>query len=904
MFDHMKGNIMRVLRQLACVAVLSAFVIVIGNARELTDKQKQKIHPDFQVLIQEDVDGRVLGKNAPEVHDAIIFSTRPDVVRAAGVHVNSAFPAFVTARVSTEDMVRLADLDEVSFLDPGSTNKIAIDVSVPETNARLLHVGQVNNSPYKGQGAIVLVFDTGIDWKHLDFRDPSDTTKSRILAIWDQTLTAGAGESNPTDFNYGVEYTKTQIDNEIDGSPAGFVREKDINGHGTHVMGIAAGNGRAVVGKYIGMAPLADLIVVKGGDGSFSETRMIDALSYAHMKALALGKPIAVNFSIGGQQGPHDGTRPYEQAINSFVGYQGRAVSVSAGNDGDVSIHTEGTIAAGGTATFTINLPTYTVAAGSENDFGFEVWFLTSPAASATIVSPTGISYTRASDQSGESPTTTDGTITLVNALSTLNGHRYVSLRVRDAGAGIPRNGTWTLTVTNQAASSASYDGWLHNRDVGNVSATLIGGNNAKTINMPATSSGAITVGAYGTKWSWPTYTGSQRVFTSADRTNNITTFSAQGPTADGRLKPDITAPGQGIFSALSSTTDTTGQSAWVAPEQKHWLELGTSMSAPHVTGAIALLFGIAPTLTSAQAKTLITATANGDGDPFAVSLPNNTWGYGKLDIAEAAARYFNGAATFSKRTYAYDQGSVNSTFRLTGSLKAAVRFTPDVSGRLSAAHVNVTTPNNRPIIGAGPLKCEVYNDNAGRPGTKLGTTVLAPLQTLSAGTMNYVLMTDAGVKVTAGTDYHMVFSQTNATDTLIVRGDTVTTGTRSSIFDGSSWLGTTGNFRIRAQVIYGSGVTAIEQVSAVPQQYELLQNYPNPFNPSTTFSFALPAKDHVTLRVFNLLGQEVATLLDEDLAPGKHQLRWTAEGLASGTYFYRLQAGGFQETKKMVFVK
>lgn len=91
---------------------------------------------------------------------------------------------------------------------------------------------------------------------------------------------------------------------------------------------------------------------------------------------------------------------------------------------------------------------------------------------------------------------------------------------------------------------------------------------------------------------------------------------------------------------------------------------------------------------------------------------------------------------------------------------------------------------------------------------------------------------------------------------------------------------------------------------NAVPTAYALNQNYPNPFNPSTEISYAIPAKTHVTLRVYNLLGQEVATLVDELRDAGRHTVSWTATDIASGVYFYRLQTDDFSATKKMVFMK
>ena len=80
-----------------------------------------------------------------------------------------------------------------------------------------------------------LIYDTGIDWKHIDFRKAGDTTKSRILFMWDQTLTPIAGESSPLGFNYGVEYTEAQIESELNGTKRNYIREQDTYGHGTHV---------------------------------------------------------------------------------------------------------------------------------------------------------------------------------------------------------------------------------------------------------------------------------------------------------------------------------------------------------------------------------------------------------------------------------------------------------------------------------------------------------------------------------------------------------------------------------------------------------------------------------------------------------------------------------------------
>ena len=88
------------------------------------------------------------------------------------------------------------------------------------------------------------------------------------------------------------------------------------------------------------------------------------------------------------------------------------------------------------------------------------------------------------------------------------------------------------------------------------------------------------------------------------------------------------------------------------------------------------------------------------------------------------------------------------------------------------------------------------------------------------------------------------------------------------------------------------------------PTHYELLQNYPNPFNPSTIISFSLVARSFVSLKVFDLLGRDVANIVSEEMQPGNYSRQWNASDLPSGIYFYRLQAGSFAETKKLILLK
>ena len=104
--------------------------------------------------------------------------------------------------------------------------------------------------------------------------------------------------------------------------------------------------------------------------------------------------------------------------------------------------------------------------------------------------------------------------------------------------------------------------------------------------------------------------------------------------------------------------------------------------------------------------------------------------------------------------------------------------------------------------------------------------------------------------------------------------------------------------------IISPVGVNEREGLSSVPEIYSLSQNYPNPFNPVSTIRYEVPKSGDVSLIVYDILGREVTRLVDSYLEPGSHQVRWNASDFASGIYFYRLQAGDFVQTRKMVLLK
>ncbi len=182
-----------------------------------------------------------------------------------------------------------------------------------------------------GSGVIIGFIDSGIDFQNADFLDALGNT--RLLSIWDQTLSKQTDEFTPTAFAYGVEYTELQINNDLDsllgGPPGTYVRQTDAGGHGTSVAGVAAGDGSNGA-AFTGVAPGARLIMVKS---TLDSKTVVDGLAYLKAQAASYNLPLVINLSIGTHDGPHDGTSLLDQAVDA-AGGSGVAVVVAAGNSG------------------------------------------------------------------------------------------------------------------------------------------------------------------------------------------------------------------------------------------------------------------------------------------------------------------------------------------------------------------------------------------------------------------------------------------------------------------------------------------------------------------------------------------------------------------------------------------
>ncbi len=521
----------------------------------------------------------------------------------------------------------LAAQTGVVYLSKPPRLKPLLDISVPNIKADKVHNPDAEQLPraYQGTGIIVGVVDSGIDIYHDDFINEDGT--SRILYIWDQTedRTAPGGA-----YTYGSEYSQAQIITHLQGTPSVF--EHDIDGHGTHVAGSSAANGRSGDG-YTGVAPKADLIIVKT---TFDTTDVLNGVNYIFDKAETLGKPAVVNLSLGTHEGAHDGTDDFSNAIAQLVG-EGKIVVAAAGNEGEDDIH------AGYTTTAAEKSTPFYFWGGST--FGYVDFWYDQPGQIDVKVEAYTLSDTLIGDTGwvlmGGAPVTgvtiqngadTYGTMDL-DASEIQNPHnqaRHVRLDV-DGSKIDSANVSFKLWTRG----SGSFDAWIEDGSFGTSSdGAAYSGNGEKTVALPAATANIIAVANYVTRRAWTAFNG--QYYNVSDTLGDIAGTSSRGPSRNEVLtghKPEIAAPGSYIAASLSDDAVFWTDPSDMTPDGKHVFYMGTSMSSPHIAGVAALMLQKKNTLTPAQIVSLITENAVQHDIFYDGPLPTYTWGYGKVDV-------------------------------------------------------------------------------------------------------------------------------------------------------------------------------------------------------------------------------------------------------------------------------
>ncbi len=689
------------------------------------DPRINKIQSDF---LNESVNesAKSASLNLINEHNELIF---PVIITGNNIKEAISINQFPLIFIENMGYGRLtfSQINEISLLKNVSEIKLS-SKSIPLddlvrtlSGVSLLHDTYLNNTTYKGAGVLIGIIDTGLDFTHKDFRKVADTTKSRVISIWDQTLIKGIGESNPKDnipacinCNFGVEYQQAHINDEIDGTPTGYVRQRDVIGHGTHVTGTAAGNGNSLApAKNIGMAPEADILVVKT---TFLDVDIATAIEYLRLKALALNKPLVINLSLGTQFHAHDGIAFMDKVINAFSG-PGKVVVCAAGNDGLKPIHVSQTILDNDTAFHTLNVPVYTANPGLQNDIlGVGFWQPNADSSSCYILSPSGYLYAILPGFKGYL-TTLDGDIYAENSIDTTNGKRYIDIEIGDFFLPTVTPGNWKIKLFNYPLGGAyTYHGWLYSAIIGASTATITGGNSQYTIMSPSSADSAICVGAYTHRWNWSDYTGTTTGYGAGNGTESIATFSSIGPLVNNKQKPDITAFGMGTIGSLSAGYNP--GTTRIVSGQKHYITQGTSMASPVVSGVCALLLQRKPTLRPTQIKSIFAETALVDAYTTGL-IPNAIWGYGKLDAFRAMAKVIMPSLTSARKYVFQDNITQRTSVTVNGVSQHASKITIPNSGYLTSFlfHTSATNPTF-----ANPITFNIHQDSAGFPGPILKT--------------------------------------------------------------------------------------------------------------------------------------------------------------------------------------
>ncbi|PIR20771.1 MAG: hypothetical protein COV45_04235 [Deltaproteobacteria bacterium CG11_big_fil_rev_8_21_14_0_20_47_16] len=605
-----------------------------------------------------------------------------DFINANGGVVRTVAGEIMTAWVPRSLLVDLNAMPETIYIEASKPLSYKLGDSNSTynlQNARIITQDNVvedgsgsglGGTAYTGSGVYIGIVDSGIQCNNADFYDADGNT--RIVTYWDQSIN-GSGVSEIIGSG-GVEYTTEEIqDGTCTASP-----DSSSEGHGTHVAGITASKNAT----YTGMAPAASLVVVlqsstdADSSGTFSSS-VIDAVNYIFRKAQQVKKPAVVNISLGTSLGAHDDTSNLEKGLNALLsGTEGRAIVNAQGNENlptsDSGYATFGGIHALISATSGSPIAYEMAVRSSSSVIAYggavaNVWLTAGGTCTIQVRAFSGSGKTTAAVSTdavspGGSSTVSGSGITIdldfTDSANANNGKQQALVTITRTSSSVSSSILSSFTYDLIFSGTCSGHAWLYpdqtslldfTKDLNGTSNstygyTYVAGDSNYTVTIPATASSVIATGSFMGRQYWTNINGTTVDNESTSPTcgtgyggtaSDISLFSSIGPTADGRTKPDITAPGEPIISTMASTVTTSGVPTACRADTTHHTLWGTSMSSPAVAGIVALMLERNGCLTNSQIKTLLANNASTDSFT-GTSLPDNTWGNGKVNALAA----------------------------------------------------------------------------------------------------------------------------------------------------------------------------------------------------------------------------------------------------------------------------
>lgn len=574
---------------------------------------------------------RVKGQNAADQKTTVFVTIDPAQTswQQLGITPIAECGNTATARLSMAELKALAQEKGVKYLQITSTVNQTLDVARKEAGIDDIHNGVSLPQPYTGKGVVVGVVDAGFDYLHSAFRNPEDGSL-RIKRVWEQNTSAKLdGAKAPEKFGYGIELNTPEL---IQASKA----DMTDNSHGSHVTGIAAGSDSFNNGAYVGNAPDADIVLVALDMDKCNSADICNGVKYIFDYADEVGKPCVVNLSLNTQDGPHDGTSTFDTMTDEMQ-KAGRLLVGAAGNHRTDKFHIAHNFESADDAALKTTV-VYKVSPSSYTGGQIEIWGekgadFTVEMSALNLRNKTNGATATVYPEDGVSEVTLgnymSGKWNVASEINPLNGKPHVVLT--SAVTSVRSGYAIALTITPK--SKGRVDIWADNTYLGLSSHSIEGftdpdASMATIGEVGGTGKKIITVGSYNTNLVFGSSAG--------DVVGGLSSYSGYGPTVDGRIKPDVTAPGSVIVSAGSKYDNSSMVAATNSEfgrDNNYVYMQGTSMASPFVVGIVATWLQAYPQLTPEQLHEIVDATAR--KDEFVTDVPNNDWGYGKINAMD-----------------------------------------------------------------------------------------------------------------------------------------------------------------------------------------------------------------------------------------------------------------------------